>query len=308
MNKFAIVCSGQGSLDSGVFAFSRQAPQVDEVIDAFSNEFHWDMLSIEGGKLDLTSNQFSQPLTIATALANWEAIRDGLPRPSYVAGYSAGEVSALGCSGAIDLKSVAKLCRLRCEAMQNFAPVDSGMLAVRGISKLALLKHLNNSNSYIAIYNEDDHFVIAGSFKEMEFYEKLLGESGVWVKRLLVSIPSHTPHMLKATAQLRMEVAALNLGDQKMSIPVVQGINGLITNDLTSGVDSMARAVSEPVQWQQCMQTLVDSGVSVVLELGPGGSLSKMISGIYPAISARSVFDFRTPQGLQSWVFRELEA
>jgi [acyl-carrier-protein] S-malonyltransferase len=114
--------------------------------------------------------------------------------------------------------------------------------------------------------------------------------------------------MLKATAQLRMEVAALNLGDQKMSIPVVQGINGLITNDLTSGVDSMARAVSEPVQWQQCMQTLVDSGVSVVLELGPGGSLSKMISGIYPAISARSVFDFRTPQGLQSWVFRELEA
>ena len=56
------------------------------------------------------------------------------------------------------------------------------------------------------------------------------------------------------------------------------------------------------------MQTLADSGVSLVLELGPGGSLSKMISAIYPTISARSVIDFRTPQGLQNWVLRQLEA
>ena len=307
MNKFAIVCSGQGSLDAEVFAFSKQSPKATVVIDTFSNEFNWNMLSVESGKLDLTLNQFSQPLTIATALANWEAIRDGLPKPSYVAGYSAGEVSALGCSEAMDLKALARLCKLRCESMENFAPTHSGMLAVKGVSKSSLLKHLNGSHCYIAIYNEDDHFVIAGSIQEISIYEKVLEESGAWVKRLLVTIPSHTPLLLKATAQIQAEISELNLSDKQLGIPVIQGINGLITDSLTLGVHSLARAVSEPIQWQQCMQTLVDFGITVVLELGPGGTLSKMISGVYPAISARSVMDFRTPQGLQHWVLRELE-
>jgi [acyl-carrier-protein] S-malonyltransferase len=265
------------------------------------------MLSIESGKLDLTLNQFSQPLTITTALANWVAIKDGLPKPSYVAGYSAGEVSALGCSEEIDFKTLAKLCKLRCEAMENFAPTHSGMLAVKGVSKSVLLSHLNGSNCYIAIYNEDDHFVIAGSIQEIRIYEKLLEESGAWVKRLLVTIPSHTPLLLKATAQIQVGISGLNLSDQQLSIPVIRGINGLITDSMTLGMHSLARAVSEPIQWQQCMQTLVDFGITVVLELGPGGTLSKMISGVYPAISARSVMDFRTPQGLQNWVLRELE-
>jgi [acyl-carrier-protein] S-malonyltransferase len=307
MNKFAIVCSGQGSLDSGVFAFSSQSPKASSVIEAFSNEFHWDMLSIEGGKLDLTLNQFSQPLTVATALANWELIKDGLPKPSYVAGYSAGEVSAIGCSGAVDLKGIAKLCRLRCEAMEKFAPADSGMLAVRGITKSKLLNCLNDSHLHIAICIEDDHFVIAGSNEELEFFERILEESGVWVKRLFVSMPSHTPLMLNATEQLQITIADLNWDDQSFTIPVIQGINGMVAHSLTLGVNSMARAVSEPVQWHQCMQTLADSGVSLVLELGPGGGLSKMISAIYPTITARSVMDFRTPQGLQNWVLRQLE-
>ena len=308
MNKFAIVCSGQGSLDSSTFSFAIQSPEAVRAINTFSKEFNWDMLSIESGDVDLALNQFSQPLTVATAIANWEAVKDGLPKPSYVAGYSAGEVSALGCSGAIDLDGIAKLCRLRCEAMEKFAPTDSGMLAVRGISKAKLHDYLNGSHSYIAIFTEDDHFVIAGSNKEMEFFEKVLEKSGVWVKRLLVSIPSHTPLMLNATAQLQTQIAELHWGDKRLDIPVIQGINGLVAHDLTLGLDSMAKAVSEPIQWQQCMQTLADSGVSLVLELGPGGSLSKMISAIYPTISARSVIDFRTPQGLQNWVLRQLEA
>jgi len=308
MNKFAIVCSGQGSLDSEIFSFARHSPLAGPVIDAFSSEFNWPMLSVEAGQLNLGLNPFSQPLTVATALANWAVLRSEVPMPSYVAGYSAGEVSALGCSGGVDLQTIARICKLRCDAMEDIAPPNNGMLAVKGVTQSELQAHLAGSNTFIAIYNEDDHFVIAGSVKEIEYFEKTLGGLGAWVKRLVVSIPSHTPLLQEATTQILSKLADLHLADPRLDIPIIQGINGLPTKSLSLGVNSMARAVSEPIQWQQCMQTLSDLGVTVVLELGPGGTLSKMISGIFPEISARSVIDFRTPAGVKNWVLRELEA
>jgi [acyl-carrier-protein] S-malonyltransferase len=72
-------------------------------------------------------------------------------------------------------------------------------------------------------------------------------------------------------------------------------------------INSIKDAISVPINWQQCMNTILGLGVKVVLELGPGNALAKMISGIHPAISARSVVDFRTPEGVRNWLLRHLE-
>jgi [acyl-carrier-protein] S-malonyltransferase len=56
------------------------------------------------------------------------------------------------------------------------------------------------------------------------------------------------------------------------------------------------------VRWQDCMSSAVERGVSVVLELGPGRSLSRMFNDLDESVESRSVEDFRTLEGVAKWV------
>jgi [acyl-carrier-protein] S-malonyltransferase len=53
------------------------------------------------------------------------------------------------------------------------------------------------------------------------------------------------------------------------------------------------------------MDTLVESGITVALELGPGATLARMLQARHPQIACRSVADFRSLQGIQSWLARQ---
>ncbi len=309
MNKYAIVCPGQGSLSRDLFEFAKNCKESVSIIHKFSEQFNWDMFSVEKeSEIDIRLNFYSQPLTIVTGVANWEALKNDLPTPAIIAGYSAGEVAAWGCSGSMDINSLTLLSKLRCEAMEKFSPSESGMLAIKGLNKDSLLEVLSGRPIYIAIINELDHFIVGGSNSELNSLEKFFQSSGIWCKRLLVSVPSHTPLLKEATNYLRNHIALLKNYDSHSKIPVIQGINGLIASDFNSGVDSLINAVSSTIDWQSCMQSLVDYGVRVVLELGPGNTLSKIISEVHPQISARSVSEFRSVGGVKNWILRELEA
>jgi len=50
-------------------------------------------------------NDVAQPLLAGVSLAAWEAVRDGLPRPAAVAGYSVGELSSFAAYTSIVLSS-----------------------------------------------------------------------------------------------------------------------------------------------------------------------------------------------------------
>ena len=52
----------------------------------------------------------------------------------------------------------------------------------------------------------------------------------------------------------------------------------------------------------ECMRELTESGVRVVLELGPGRSLAKLVGESQPEIVVRSVADFRSWQGVIDWL------
>lgn len=308
MTKYAILCSGQGAINSDQFQLAKGCKESLAIIEMFSAHFGWDMFLVEKeGSLDLRLNKFSQPLTIAASLANWEALKVLLPPPAFVAGYSAGEVSAWGCSGFLDISSVVHFSKLRCESMEKFTPSDSGMLAVKGLKKDALLKQFDDRQLYIAIINEADHFIVGGLNVDLEWLEGKLIAAGVWFKRLTVSIPSHTPLLSDAAYELRGSLGNIRCVDKVPKIPILQGVNGLIAPNFEAGMNSLVNAVFSPINWQACMQSLEDLGIRVVLELGPGSGLSKMISEIHPSISARSVSEFRTSEGVEKWLSRELE-
>ena len=144
MIRYCIVCSGQGSVGVDSLDFSKPFISTTNVIDLFSSEFGWDLFSVKNGELDLRLNKFSQPLTIATSIANWIVLKEYLPAPILFMGYSAGEVSALGCAQDANLSQIAKLTHIRCKTMEDFSPSRSGLLAIKGISKLDLLEIISS--------------------------------------------------------------------------------------------------------------------------------------------------------------------
>lgn len=59
MNSYAVICSGQGGLGFDVFSFAKQHTSGMSALEVFSNQFNWDLLSVEGGEIDLGLNMFS---------------------------------------------------------------------------------------------------------------------------------------------------------------------------------------------------------------------------------------------------------
>ena len=61
------------------------------------------------------------------------------------------------------------------------------------------------------------------------------------------------------------------------------------------------------IDWHLCLESLKENLPDVVLEIGPGNALSKMMLDIQPNVIARSIDDFKTLKGLEVWLQRLLE-
>lgn len=74
--------------------------------------------------------------------------------------------------------------------------------------------------------------------------------------------------------------------------------------DTAAGKHKLAKQISHTVEWAACLESCLEAGASAFLELGPGSALSNMFTSAYPNIPSRSLDDFRTIQGVASWVTR----
>jgi [acyl-carrier-protein] S-malonyltransferase len=70
-------------------------------------------------------------------------------------------------------------------------------------------------------------------------------------------------------------------------------------------ITALNQQISNPINWMACMQTAIEMGCSVFLELGPGNALSKMLQDLFPDISVRSMDDFRSLNGVATWVEKQ---
>jgi [acyl-carrier-protein] S-malonyltransferase len=87
-------------------------------------------------------------------------------------------------------------------------------------------------------------------------------------------------------------------------VRLFSGIDGSAVLDVPRGLDKLAEQISHPVLWAACLEGCVEAGASSFLELGPGRGLATMAAGAYPHIPARSLEDFRTLQGVRTWLGR----
>ena len=259
----------------------------------------------EAAPADLFSDRSGQILCCTQALAVRVALGAAWPARAVIAGYSIGELAAWGCAGAVDGPNTLRLAQRRAAAMDAAAPKDSGLAVIVGLLRPTLEPILARHAAFFAIVNEDDNFTVGGARAALLAVCQEAGARGA--KRafvLPVAVPSHTPLLREATEQFR---AVLNEASPRLpgaGYRLLSGIDGGTVGDIETGIDKLARQISNTIDWSACLESCRSAGAVAALELGPGATLSHMASALLPDGRARSVEEFRSLTGLRTWLQR----
>jgi [acyl-carrier-protein] S-malonyltransferase len=219
--------------------------------------------------------------------------------PTLFAGYSVGELAAHGCAGSIALNDVIALARRRAALMDDAGGSGDGLIALRGVTRRAVDRLCEAHGAYLAIVNGDDHWIVGGMGAALAAVERDADAMGAIVHRLPVAIAAHTPRLATAATAFRSAVGAIRW---TRVADLIAGIDGSLVRDATTAVDVLSRQIAETIHWSACMDSLVERGATICIELGPGDALSRMMRERHPQIAVRSLADFRTLDAVAGWV------
>ena len=275
-------------------AFPESRAAFQEVDDALGVPLS--RLCFEGPEADLQLTVNTQPAILATSIAAWSALSARLTlRPSYVAGHSLGEYSALVAAGAIGLADAALAVRRRGQYMQEAVPVGIGaMAAILGLDlpaiEAACLEAAQGQVVSPANINSPGQVVIAGHKNAVDRASALARAAGA--KRavpLPVSAPFHCALMAPVQDQLARDLASVAFRDPV--IPLVNNVDALVIRSADDCREGLVRQVSAPVRWLQVVETLVREGVDTVVEVGPATVLSGLVKKVDKALRVWNVED-----------------
>jgi len=252
------------------------------------------------------ANRVAQPAIVAATLATWTALGELAPQPVLVAGYSIGELTAYGVAGALDPTDTLKLAVERARLMDACLAEGPrhGMVALSGLPQASLDSLLQRFGYHAAIVTGEDALVAGGPGERCDALADAAVAAGGRASMLPVEVASHTPLLLGAVAPFRAV-----LQRQRWSAPVFPVLSGIAAeplHDVGRVVGDLSRQIAEPIRWKDCMDACAEAGATVALELGPGAALSRMLQARHPNIACRAVAEFRSLDGVRSWLERQL--
>ncbi|PCH85894.1 MAG: [acyl-carrier-protein] S-malonyltransferase [Piscirickettsiaceae bacterium] len=302
INKIAIVFPGQGSQSVGMLGdLSSTFPQIQETFDEASATLGRDLwaLAQNGPIEELNQTQNTQPLVLTASIAMWRVIQSQRDlQASVLAGHSLGEYSALVCAGSLDFIDAVKLVEQRARFMQEAVPEGEGaMAAVLGLDVDALIdicKQAAEGEVVSAVnFNAPGQVVIAGNTAAVNRAIDLAKVQGA--KRALplpVSVPSHCALMQPAAEKLLDVMAAINFSSPE--VPVIHNTDVTEHNDIENIKQALSKQLYTPVRWVETVESLANSGVTTLIECGPGKVLTGLNKRINKTLALHSLGDERS--------------
>ncbi len=249
-------------------------------------------LIAEGPESELQKTEITQPAIVTASIAIYRVIEPQLPEPpAFFAGHSLGEYSALVAAGGLSLRDAVRLVRRRGSFMQQAVPQGvGGMAAIIGLSGDEVASACAAVGGVVAPanFNAPQQTVIAGEAAAVQAAGEALKEAGARrVVALQVSAPFHCELMAPAMEKLAAELAECGFSAQQ--IPVVSNVDARPYTAPDVARERLREQVCSPVRWVDCVKHLVDSGVRVELEVGPGNVLSGLAARIDRGLARASI-------------------
>jgi len=249
---------------------------VDEASDVAGRDVSALLLDADAEELKDTRN--AQLTTFVSSLMVLDAVERLGIEPSFCAGHSLGEYTALVATGALSFEDGVRLVVERADAMHEAGMASPGtMAAVLGLDDdlVEVACRRADADVWVANFNAPGQVVIAGAPDAVAaagVHAKELGAKKIMP--LQVSGAFHTPFMTAARERLRSAIALASPRD--IEVPVVSNVDALAHANGEEWSSLLSAQLSSPVRWKHCLLTLAEAGVTGFVELGPGGVLTGM--------------------------------
>jgi [acyl-carrier-protein] S-malonyltransferase len=248
-------------------------------------------LLLDADAEELKDTRNAQLCTFVTSLMVLDAVERLGIEPSYCAGHSLGEYTALTASGALSFDDGVRLVCERAEAMHEAGIDNPGtMAAVLGLDDedVEIACRRADNDVWVANFNAPGQVVIAGSAEGVAAAGAVAKELGAKrVMPLPVSGAFHTPYMSPARDRLRKAIAEASPRDTE--VPIISNVDALPHDRGQEWASLLSAQLTSPVRWKHCLLELEDQGVTDYVELGPGGVLTGMTKRSVDAARTLSV-------------------
>jgi len=253
--------------------------QAEDILD-----FDIRSVSFQGPKEELTATKFCQPAIFCHIMIWVRLLEQAGVTASLVAGHSLGEHVSLAATNALDFHEGLLLVKARGELVQEACERNPGtMAAVMGLPRekvKEICRECGRDDVCVpANYNSPGQIVISGSKDAVAKASEMARSWGArLVKNLAVSGAFHSPFMESARKGLEKVMAEVNLIEP--NIPIVSNVT---SKPLSSPEDlrvNLVKQLIHPVLWEDCMRTMIASGIDTFVEVGPGRILQGLMKRI----------------------------
>lgn len=297
-----LVAPGQGAQTPGFLTPWLELPGVRGALEAWSDAVQLDLVryGTEGDAEEIRDTAVAQPLLVAAGLASAYTLFDDpaeLPRKvGAIAGHSVGELTAAALAGVLPDEETVRLVRARGLAMAEAAAItETGMSALLGGDPDTSVAHLEKLGLTAANINGAGQIVAAGTMEQLAALAEDKPEGVRKVVSLKVAGAFHTHHMGPAVEKLAQAAKALVPADPKLTY--VSNKDG---QAVTTGAELLERLVGQvanPVRWDLCMETFKELGVTALIEVCPGGTLTGLAKRALPGVKTLAL---KTPDDLDA--------
>ncbi|HET9241106.1 MAG TPA: ACP S-malonyltransferase [Oligoflexus sp.] len=271
---------GQGSQKKGMarelfLQFPDQLAKANAILG-----YSLETLCLEDPSEELDRTLYTQPALYVVGALHWlHYLQKGGAIPQFVIGHSLGEYPALFAAGIITFEQGLRIVMERARLMDSIQ--DGGMLACLGIPmerlQACLARHRFES-IVIANHNSPEQIILAGQRSELEALQALITEEKQGRAILLpVSGAFHSPlmeaarhHFLKFLETQTFQEPRITFIAQETHAPV----------EVSALPELLSLQLVHPLRWKECVETLMDRGVTQFLEMSEGRTLMRMLRQI----------------------------
>ncbi|MFA5060626.1 MAG: ACP S-malonyltransferase [Candidatus Omnitrophota bacterium] len=307
MKNIALIFPGQGAQKVGMgkefFESSAAAKEIFQKADDILKVNLSDVI-FNGPAEKLTSTAFCQPAIFTFSVAALKAF-EAHPKfkdisPTFCAGLSLGEYSALVSCNALSFEEGLKLVERRSFFMDEATRKEKGaMAAVIGFPKDLLSEICKETGAQVANFNSPEQIVITGEAQKVAAAcEKIRAQGAKTVIPLDVAGAFHSSLMQSAVGPFEQELAKAKFLTPKF--PILSNVDAVATTDARLIRENLAKQITSSVRWDDSVRFMAQQGITEFIEIGPGKVLKGLMRKINPALK---VYNIETLADLEALPF-----
>jgi phthiocerol/phenolphthiocerol synthesis type-I polyketide synthase E len=217
----------------------------------------------------LEPTNLAQPALFAVEYALAQLVMSFGVAPTALAGHSIGELVAATLAGVFDLETAVRVVSMRARLMHEAPP---GSMVAVAASPDDIGVHMTADVDLAAI-NEFGSCVVAGPVEAIRDLTNRLAAEGIVARRVRTSHGFHSQAMDTVLEPFGTFLSGLTL--QAPRIPLLSNVTGTwMTDAEATDPNRWAQHIRSTVRFADNVQTLLGDPHRVLLEVGPGGSLT----------------------------------